>query len=257
MSDYTTLMASLAPRAWWRCGDAAGAAQDASGNARHMSTFAGCTYGVGGALAAAESNNAISAAGAGYQRMASSDGNLDFAYNANFTITGWVKWTGQINAGAIVTKFNTGTGYPYDIFTENAVSARLGFRRYDSTVNPIAYSDAVLNDNAWHFFAARKSGGAGGLLELMIDGAVQISNSTDTTTGTTTNAAFVSMLAAQSASWFMTGAVDEIAIFGSALNWGQCAAIYTLGKVGLTPKTLAGRGVFHNDHALRPQRFYW
>ena len=236
MSAYSDLVIASSPNAYFRLGDAAGNPQDLSGKAHHFTANASLTYGVAGALASPETDKAITFGGAASQCNQATHADLDFAYNANFTIMFWDHHTATTAWLVMFAKMGAAGGYPYQIRHGGGGNGILVFQRSDGTYTPFVSPDAAYVDGNYHFFAARKSGGAGGTMQWMVDGVVQNATATDTTTGTTTNAYNVWLGARYDSSLWWNGTADELAIFPSALSWSTLEQMYVLGKLGTYPR---------------------
>jgi len=255
MSAFTDFVLSLGPLCWYRLHETSGNPLDSSGYGRDMAVNSGLTYSQAGALASSESNNAITNGATGYCHRNYDDPGMDFTYDANFTIVFWAKWSVATDNMRAIDK-SSASSYPFQI-RANGSTGKMAFIRWDGTNNPAVWCDDDMNDGAWHFYAARKSGGAGGTLQWFTDGCVNAGSATDTTTGTTGSTGYVNLfkISTSSASYFV-GGLDEVMIFGSALGWNDVALIEVLGRVGGYPQPTRPVHISRNPGTLWLPRRY-
>jgi hypothetical protein len=134
---------------------------------------------------------------------------LDFGRN-DFTITGWFKTNNAARHGLIIRNgaYDQG-GYAVFIFKNDG---RLAFQVYGPIANKIILSNAVLNDNIWHWFGVTVSGLK---MNLYVDGKKQ-SQSGISYDSQTTATAYAGVAACINRD--MAGTVDEICVYNTAIS---------------------------------------
>ena len=220
MSRYSDYVMALSPKLYWRLGDAAGFAQDASGNAHHATVAANIHYGETSSLVG-DADTCMYFGGDSQQSVAD-HADYDPDYNVDFSIIFRCKFTAATDSMVLVSKW-VAAAYPFQIIT--ADTGKIAFYRYDATHNPVAKTAAVVNDGAWHQITCRKSG----TKMQILDGATLGPEVTDTTDTTTTNAAYFNVGLLAGGSDYFTGYLDEIAYIPSAISWAQAQTLYQIG----------------------------
>jgi hypothetical protein len=199
---------------YWRLGDAAGSvAADTSGRTGNGSYVGGVLLGAPGALAR-DANTAASFNGtSGYVAVAAAPP-LDVG--DIFTYELWVKRGPTM--GVTQRLLHKGAGTPALGFgTNNKVVLLPG----GSGVATIASSSVAITDQNWHYIVATKSGPAA---HIYIDGVDRTAPGTNTTL--TNNATPLNIGRATTASAYVNGTLDEVAIYRTALSAAQVQQHY-------------------------------
>lgn len=149
--------------------------------------------------------------------------NFNFAFDQNFTIDFWLRVpTDQpdlsTNANVIVEKWGSPWGaHPFSVSVGNSTSSFPGkvlFTR-DNGAGAFGFVSAVaVNDGRYHHVAIQK---LDALLNIFVDGILS-SQINDRTTGQTTNNALLQLGSSQDLSSTLSGEVDELRIWNTALS---------------------------------------
>lgn len=152
---------------------------------------------------------------------------IDFASDQDFTVAFWTKpsTTNPATAPAIVEKWSQTAGYPYVFRLANSMSA-FQFARYDGTNNPSVFYTATILDRWYHVAGLKK----GSTLYLYVDGKL-IGTTTDTTSGTTTNASALCLGQRCNGVARYNGLVDDLRIYNYPLTEAQIETVYNNGAV--------------------------
>ncbi len=211
---------------YWKLDDGSGtSATDASTKGNNGTLTNGPTWAtgqVGGATTFDGSND--------YITIPNSN---DFAYNQDFSVSVWAKIPATQNDTAavdnsLIEKWSNAGGYPYVIRLRNQTwgtvpeRGTVAFARYDGTNAPSISSSITVNDNVWHLITATKQGST---LAFYVDGVRQ-GSTTDTTTGTTTNASPICLGMRCSTAKYLTGSLDEVRIYNHGLSPSEVAKLY-------------------------------
>lgn len=224
--SYPQTVLSNNPTLYWRLGDVtSGTAADSSGNNRTG------IYGPGASLTTGaipnDSNGAVAVDGtpSGYVSSAQSS-----PAPSTFSIEAWFRTTSQYG-GKIVGFGNAQTGlsttYDRQIYLQN--NGQLLFGVYPG--RPVAIiSPNSYNDGQWHYVVATLSGAG---MALYVDGQLVASNGT---TQAQSYTGYWRVGGDNLAGWrfhawyppanFLTGTIDEVAIYPTALSATQVAAHY-------------------------------
>ncbi len=156
------------------------------------------------------------------------DDSLDFDYDEDFTVCGWIKLpsAGQndLDHTANYLFGKQGSVYAYSLFFYNSTYSSPGtirFHRHDgtNTVNATIAS-TTFNDDTWHFICVKKDGGT---IYFYVDGEQQGSVADTMTSSTLNNEPFQIGLYADR---YLTGCVDEVRIYDRALSESEIKALY-------------------------------
>lgn len=208
--DYTTAVLARAPLLYWRLGDRAGAVVDSSGNGRDGVVQAAPARGVAGALRG-DSDLAMSFSGA--LDFVQSSYN-PFAQGSARTYVGWLYPT------AI-----TGTRCVWGRAGQDGLWMSGGVFRWRCAAVDEVWANAPLPINDWTF-VAHVVDQAADTSELFLDGVSQ---------GVKVNANDYAALATnfsagQSLGGFFAGRLDDVAIFGAALEADDVAELFDIGE---------------------------
>jgi hypothetical protein len=218
---------------------------DTTGNTNHGDPF---NMEAGDSISA-KVNNGLAADGVDEYVRVDDAATIDFAYNEDFSVemAFRIPSTNQPDTSQVtnelIGKWDTFTGTPYNItffnHTHGTPAERYLIRafRYDGTNQPILWSANTYNDDTWHHLTFWKSGGT---LYLKIDGETLVSGS-DTTTGTTTNAADMTLFLAVAQGAYLKADLDEVLIHDTGVGEAHAKAravniltpntFYTIGEL--------------------------
>ncbi len=164
------------------------------------------------------------------------DDAIDFGPTNDFAISIWTKIpTSQVwsvkSDNDIVEKWSEGgEPYPYVIRLHNQNSATPGIinaARYDGTGGGIGISSSsTINDDNWHHIVFTRDFG---VLKLYIDGVLEASTNDTTTASTSNNSPLYLGRRGGGQPNYVTGRLDEFAIFGQALTPAKVYQIYSTG----------------------------
>jgi Concanavalin A-like lectin/glucanases superfamily len=223
-----------APLGYWRLGESAGtAAADASGNARHGTYTGNYTLGVAGLapgaadaavqLDGASGCVAVPAAGLG---LGAGPGSLE----------AWLRldagYTGNPRALAF------GANLAWELFVDGP-SRRLNLFNLNGGVRDTGY--ALTLGAVYHVVVAIAAAGGGGQTRVYVNGAQVFGETTSAVTSNAGMALAIGQSGNNADYW--KGAVDEVAVYGSALPLARAQAHYWagLGQTGRTaPLALEG-----------------
>jgi hypothetical protein len=223
-SVYATSVLSDAPLAYWRMDDAAGTvARDTTGNGNDGQYVGGVTLGTGGALIG-DADTAVTLDGvSGHVDMGN---RFAFAGNASYTLELWA----QPHA--------IGTSYQRVISRELPTSPREGylvFVRAGSAADPSTFSMERWEANqtnqcpetnavtqVWHHLVATYDGTTS---RIYLDGALAASQPAALALNATSASLWIGASVFDTAAYF-NGAVDEVAVYGTALSATRIAAHY-------------------------------
>ncbi len=258
-ANYTTTYADAVradqPTSYWRFDEAAGntSVVDLVGN-DDMQAFAGVTRGTAGALLnEADTGSSLSGTttGVAYGQDTKQTPNT-------FTEEAWVK-TNATKGGAIMSFGNplNGSAGKYDrvVYMDN--SGRIWFG-VNNGANQTIGSAGTFNNNQWHHVAA-SMGPLG--MRLFVDGKIVASRS-DVTTGISFDGdwrvgqATLSGWSSAPSSTSLSGSVDEVAVYPTALSATQIAAHYVASgrtsTVPARPADVYGQAAYDLEPSL-----YW
>lgn len=186
----------------------------------YYAPVAGSIAYVTGAIPSMADNQAISfASGAGmtlpYFPVAEVDpdwfiGSLGFAVGADFTWEFWIKTTQNPGAAVRLVEQASGGVYPYRIQLLPGGTVRAG--RSDGSLTATVDSLEAVNDGTWHYVTVHKSATT---FAVTVDG-----NFPATTTDTLVSSTALTVDAAVAGDGFI-GALDELAVYPSALTTTQ------------------------------------
>ena len=223
-SAYRTRVLSDSPYEYFRLGESSGTtAADASGSSRDGAYQGSFGFSAPGALTC-DPDTAVTFSGS---EKAISTPAAQVA-PANFTIETWFKTTTPGGRLVGFGNYQTGTSTSYDRLVYLTNTGKLVFGVYPNTVRVIQSPGTYL-DGQWHMVAASLSSTAG--MRLYVDGT-QVAADPSTTTGENTTGYWrvgydnVYNWTDSPSNWSFNGAMDEAAIFSSALPASAIAAQY-------------------------------
>jgi large repetitive protein len=208
---------------YWRLGEQPGTttAADATGTAA-LGTYVGATLGVTGALSG-DADTAARFAGSGY--VNAGDGP---ALTGPMTVEAWVS-TDRVRSAYLVSD-GTSSTTGYHLWLASNAAPAFTLRMTTGIVQ--VQAPAAITTNAWHHLVATVDGST---VTLYVDGAVAASAPA---LGAPRASAGALMLGRQSPSGRnLTGALDEVALYGTALDAATVAAHYALGADTRPPVT--------------------
>jgi hypothetical protein len=203
-------------------------AADASGNA-HTGTYVGYpTLGATGALTG-DSDTGMSVVPNQYMKTAT-----DAAFDATtaVTVAAWVKFASVVGTDpCILSHFKTGdlTGYELYLHTNGKARLLIG----DGTnYNLGGDGGASLADNAWHFVVATR---AGSVVTQYVDASAVYTGPTDGASVGSMSCAGASVISVgayytTTPSAYLTGSIDEPAVWNRALSVHEIEHLYAVGK---------------------------
>ncbi len=219
----SNLVATPNPLAWYQL---EGNGNDSSGNNFNATASNAVSFATGVVGTNAASFNGSSS----YLQIPCSISN-------DFTISFWVKTTqtggaGQWTAGkGLVDASVTGTTNDFGISLVGA-NAAFGVGNPDTTIT----STAGINDGQWHHVAAIRANGSGAM-NLYVDGVWQAG--TNGPTGTRAAPPAMRLGSLQTAANYFSGTIDDVQLYGSALNGAQVGALALLGPANTEPMLAA------------------
>lgn len=228
MSAYSDLiLATSGLLAYWRLGDASGAAVDSKGSLN--GTVTGATYGVTGAITG-DADKAYSFAGAGTVKI-TNDALL------------------QLDTGTIELWFKATTGDAFILSKHNAWNIYLNGTNLAFYVAGVGMKDSgvAVTDGNWHHAALVFDSGVSNGTTLYLDG-VGVKTDTLTVLSHFTSGVVIGATRDDTPESYFTGSIDEVALYSSKLSGATITAHYTLGVNG--PPTSSSR--INTQFQLRP-----
>ncbi|SMQ58294.1 PKD domain-containing protein [Agreia sp. VKM Ac-1783] len=251
-SAYSTAVMADAPSEYYRLGDAPGTTVEDWAGFNDATVNGPVDFGSAG-MDASNGNTAIGLTGSGYLTTPKAEKSPN-----NFTVESWVKTT-STDGGKIIGFGNaaTGTSGSYDRQVYMGNDGKIWFGVYTGNTATVT-SSKPYNDGEWHHVAATLSPAG---MKLVVDGKV-VGSRTDVTQGQDFTGYWrvggdnLSGWPGQPNNSYLTGNVDEVAIYGAALSQDQLVAHYVAsGRVSPIPAAPAdayGASVFNLDPTL-----YW
>ena len=229
---YAGAVMADAPVGYWRLGETGFTVLDTSGNARS------------GSHAVSVTTSTTQPGGVTGDNAAPFDGATEFvsvAHNAAFNLTGdltveaWASLTTYANYAFLVTK-DTSNGAAANTFEMRVTpSGGLEFLQYTASgTQSVASPAGQVPRQMWCHFVATKAGTA---VTLYVNGR-QVQTGTISATGVTTNTLAVLLGTRDDRYSYVTGAMDEVALYATALPAARVQAHY---NAGFTPAP-AGNG---------------
>jgi hypothetical protein len=216
-----TVSATPGLSAYWRLGEAAGASTAADATAGFPGTYTATTLGVGGALSD-DPDTAARFAGSGY--VAAGNGP---AFAGDMTVEAWA--TADANRTAYLVSDGTSSSTGYHLWLASNGAPAFSVRMTGGTVQVQGRPLGLL---AWHHLAATVDATA---VTLYADGvavATQPALGTPRPTTATLNLGRYSGTGRN-----LRGTLDEVALYGAALDPATVAAHYALGADTRPPAT--------------------
>lgn len=227
---YSDEVLADGPLAYYRLGETSGAiVTDSSGNGRNGAYSGTVTQGVTGALAA-DADTALGLGGSGYALV----NHASWMNVSTVTVEIWFRTT-QTGAQSLIARYGSSSVsevIALDLSTSNVVRAYGNF----SGVKIASATVTGLRDGNWHHAVGTYDGSA---IRLYIDGTQVASVAA---TGTPQSGSLGYRFGSRNASPNnnLIGAIDEAAIYGTALSDARIATHYTAGAT--VPPTAAGSG---------------
>jgi PKD repeat protein len=251
-SAYSTAVMTDTPREYYRLGDAVGTTVEDWAGFNDATVNGPVDFGAAG-MDAASTNTAIGLTGSGYLTTPKSEKSPN-----NFTVESWVKTT-STDGGKIIGFGNaaTGTSGSYDRQVYMGNDGKIWFGVYTGSTATVTSSKSY-NDGTWHHVAASLSPSG---MKLFVDGKV-VGSRTDVTQGQDFTG-YWRIGGDNLGGWpgdpnndYLTGNIDEVAVYGTALTQDQLVAHYVAsGRVSPVPAAPAdayGASVFNLEPTL-----YW
>jgi PKD repeat protein len=251
-SAYSTAVMTDTPKEYYRLGDAAGSTVEDWAGFNDAAVNGPVDFGAAG-MDDATTNTAIGLTGSGYLTTPKAEKSPN-----NFTVESWVKTT-STDGGKIIGFGNaaTGTSGSYDRQVYMGNDGKIFFGVYTGSTATVNSSKSY-NDGTWHHVAATLSPSG---MKLFVDGKV-VGSRSDVTQGQEFTGYWrvggdnLGGWPADPNNDYLTGNIDEVAIYGAALTQDQLVAHYVAsGRVSPIPAAPAdayGASVFNLDPTL-----YW
>lgn len=172
----------------------------------------------------------------------------------NFTVSGWfnVSTLNNVNANGkqvIISRYESAGAKGWSIGVDTA--GKLVFKMNLSAVSNSTFSTAsgLINTNTWYHFTAIRSGIT---CYLYVNGKLEVSGNTAalwSISSTTQNVLLGDMLDESSNHYYLSGLIDDVCIFNTALNSAYALRIYedsrkgnleTLNRVNILGREISG-----------------
>jgi hypothetical protein len=220
MSAYSDLiLGTTGLLAYWRLGDASGAAIDAQGTLD--GTVTGATRGVAGAIFG--------------------DADTAYSFDGSDVVTVSNDALLQISTGTLELWFKT-AGSPdtwmvskHGAYLLGTVGNDIGF--FDFGGGALRDSNVAVNDNAWHHAALVFESGVSNQTFIYLDGVSVMT--TSLTVSAQGQGVAIGATRTDAPESFFTGAIDEVAIYSTKLSAPTIAAHYDMGINGPTSNPYA------------------
>jgi PKD repeat protein len=251
-SAYSTAVMTDTPSEYYRLGDAAGTTVEDWAGFNDAAVNGPVDFGAAG-MDAASTNTAIGLTGSGYLTTPKAEKSPN-----NFTVESWVKTT-STDGGKIIGFGNaaTGTSGSYDRQVYMGNDGKIWFGVYTGSTATVTSSKSY-NDGTWHHVAASLSPSG---MKLFVDGKV-VGSRTDVTQGQEFMGYWriggdnLGGWPGQPNNSYLTGNIDEVAVYGTALTQDQLVAHYVasgrVSPVPAAPTDAYGASVFNLEPTL-----YW
>ena len=214
-STYSSAVLADSPVAYWRLGEAAGAASvaDSSGQSHTATVYPGATLGVASGLPNDTDTAASLNGSTGYLR-----GTDTVAVGADFTVEAWVKANSPTASGTIFSINGTGGVRTLQLNGGQFV----GMTSHASTWTSYSVMAPKVDASKWHHVVYTIQGGS--VLRLYVDG-VAAGSKTLTNRGTFSGRPVIGW---SDSTWLskFAGSVDEVALYPTALSAVRVAAHY-------------------------------
>jgi hypothetical protein len=226
---YADEVSGAGANAWWRLGEAAGATTAVDEMGESNGSYRNVSTGVPGAL----TNDGDTAARFGGANptddVVVSNGEALNAGVDDFSVTAWIKTTSATGDRAVLTKEHaTGPGWSLVVMDDTEVAGHLRAVVRDGSTSTTAFGPKTrVNDGAWHHVAFVYSRTAGS--RIYVD--AQEAETAGAVSGDVTNTAPLRIGGGVSFPSF-GGDVDEVAVYGFALDAVSIAAHYEAGVTG-------------------------
>lgn len=226
-ADFVNAVLSYNPVAYWQFEEASTslpAANSGTGGTANNGAYSNVTLVAGPSLPGL-SGQAASFSGSSTSHVTASDVGFPSG-SASRTMIAWIRTTDARETWADAFCYGTATpGLWADIFANP-----VGMGRQIGAGGGVGaiYDTAAINDGNWHFVAATVGDGGPNLWSLYVDGSLKAASAL-ATPNTVLNQAVIGDWVGMQSNWL--GAVDEVAVFGSALNGTQISALYTAATV--------------------------
>jgi PKD repeat protein len=251
-SPYSAAVMTDTPNEYYRLGDAAGSTVEDWAGFNDANVTGPADFGASG-MDEANTNTAIGLTGSGYLTTPKAEKSPN-----NFTVESWVKTT-TTDGGKIIGYGSSATGssgsYDRQVYMGN--DGKIFFGVYTGSTATVNSSKSY-NDGAWHHVAATLSPSG---MKLFVDGRL-VGSRSDVTQGQDFTG-YWRIGGDNLGGWpgdpnndYLTGNIDEVAIYAAALSQDQLVAHYVAsGRVSPIPAAPAdsyGASVFNLDPTL-----YW
>lgn len=227
MSAFSTRLAALSPRAWWRMGDASGTVMaDSSGNGRHGAYTGAVTLGAPGAIAG-DSDTAVTI------NTTSQEAHVNYdATWMNQTTLCWGIWfkTTKTSRQYLMTRNFTYAGLDID-----AGSVARFYCTIAGTLYTITAAVAGLMDGNWHFIVGRYNGAT---MDLFVDGTKVATEAHTGNLSANSNGIGFGYRADSTGVNRFVGSLDEAFILPSTVTDADIAGLWTDGSSGPTPPSV-------------------
>jgi RHS repeat-associated protein len=226
---YSATVLNDHPANYWRLGDSAGVTPTARDEQEGVDgTYSGSpTYGVSGALNG-DVNNAVNFGGGSFIDLANP---ISFGSN-DFTVEAWFNTSSAAANQQIWESDYTGTpAQPQDVSLA-LVNGKAQLKVEDASgATALVTSTSTYNNGAWHYIAAVRSGNT---FSIYLDGT-SVGSTTQTIGNLDVSGSIPRIGDGQTTnsnshdSNFFGGSLDEVAVYGAALNTSQVTTHYNAG----------------------------
>jgi len=224
----------LGLRAYWDFEESTGNFLDKSGNAKDLTRFNSAAT-ITGKVGNGEGNT-----GASSQYVKTSVG-TGLSAGVGFTWAGWVKLFNTADPYQVITQKGIGASFnfEYNIF-QNAGNCYFSLSTDGTNPGIVSVNKPLLRDSVWHFIVGKWDGAT---MSLSIDNGTAATASI----GAVYSGSSVLYLGSDATpSLYLTGGIDEVGIWNTALSAGDITALYNSGT-GRTIGTEGGGVLFAGD----------
>jgi hypothetical protein len=218
---YRSAVLADRPVAYWRLDEATGTmtAHDQTGHGHDGTYSTSCTLGAAGALLN-DSNTAVGLDGTAASVTVTPPAQLDFPGHTPFSVEGWLKpaRVGDKYHHAINHESQLGVREGYAILIE-APAGTLDFERFVDGQGMTVHGP-VPNENQWYYAVGTYDTGT---LTLYVNGAVVAAQADGRAGNPLADALYIGSGETEK---FFNGAIDEVAIYDTALSQAKIEAHY-------------------------------
>lgn len=239
---YRDVILTDAPVEYWEFSETSGTTAASAGSSPHALTHsASVVVNQPGVAGKGVTYNGVNAA-------STNTGVVDFMAGT-FSVEMWVKF-GNPASGMDYPTFirRDGNGYVFIIRSRSTAVGRGNIIEAYSSGRTVDTGTATFNDNKWHHIVATRSGTT---LRLFVDGVEYTSGTGTASTGGSGTAAVLHVGEGSGATEYLSGSIDEVAIYQTALtptritaHYNAGAPVNTAGSMGASGKGTGKAGTF-------------